>query len=261
MATKKASKSKAVAVVPQKQVVVGGWRERAAASIAKGKAVSAKLPQQSGNFISFRNGSPSLGGVSLPNPLPLVILSYEFERSWYSKPYQPDVMAAPDCYSYDGEVPHEKSKIPQSDRCSTCRLNEFGSAQNGKGKACKEGAKFAAIHADSLDSPEKIATAAIVQGRLSVLNSKGFRTYTGYFEESGQPIWGSVTSLIVTPDSKSQYAVRCENIVADLDDNDMDALALRVDEADKLLVQPYPDLDDAPAAKPKAGVPARKKKF
>ena len=69
------------------------------------------------------------------------------------------------------------------------------------------------------------------------------------------------TSMIVTPDSKSQYAVRCENIVADLDDNDMDALALRVDEADKLLLQPYPDLDDAPAAKSKAGVPARKKKF
>jgi hypothetical protein len=259
MATKK--KSTAVVVAPAKAVVVGGWRERAAKSIAVGKQASAKLPQQSGNFISFRGGSPSLGGVNLPNPLPLVILSYDAERAYYSKPYQPDVMATPDCYSYDSLVPHAKAKVPQADKCSECRFNEFGSAQNGKGKACKEGAKFAAIHADALESPEKIAAATIVQGRLSVLNAKGFRNYVGYFEDAGQPIWGSVSQLTVTPDSKSQYAVAFSNIVADLDDTDLDAIAVRVDEAEKMLAQPYPDLEDAaPKAAPK-GAPARKRKF
>jgi hypothetical protein len=253
--------SKSVAIVPQKGVVVGGWRERAAKSIAAGKQASAKLPQQSGNFISFRGGAPSLGGVNLPNPLPLVILAYDAERAYYSKPYQPDVMGIPDCYSYDSLAPHEKSKVPQSDKCATCRFNEFGSAQNGKGKACKEGAKFAAIHADALDAPEKIAAAQIVQGRLSVLNAKGFRNYVGYFEDAGQPIWGSVSQLSVSPDSKSQYAVAFSNIVADLDDYDLDAIAVRVDEAEKMLAQPYPDLEDAaPKAAPK-GAPARKRKF
>jgi hypothetical protein len=260
MASKK--QSKAVTVAPSKQVgPVGGWRERAAKSIAAGKVASAKLPQQSGNFISFRGGSPSLGGVNLPNPLPLVILGYAYERAYYSKPYQPDVMSTPDCYSYDGEAPHEKAKVPQSDRCGQCRFNEFGTSQNGKGKGCKEGAKFAAIHADSLDSPDKIAAATIIQGRLSVLNSKGFRNYTGYFEEAGQPIWGSVSQLTVTPDSKSQYAVSFQNVVADLDDSDLDAIAARADEADKLMAQPYPDLDEAPAKAAPKGAPARKRKF
>jgi hypothetical protein len=258
MATKKASKS--VVVAPQKGLVVGGWRERAAKSIAVGKQASAKLPQQSGNFISFRGGSPSLGGVNLPNPLPLVILAYDAERAYYSKPYQPDVTGIPDCYSYDSLVPHEKAKVPQSDSCSQCRFNEFGSAQNGKGKACKEGAKFAAIHADALESLEKIAAAQIVQGRLSVLNAKGFRNYVGYFEDAGQPIWGSVSVLNVTPDSRSQYAVSFSNIVADLDDTDLDAIAARVDEAEKMLAQPYPDLDEATKA-PAKGAPARKRKF
>lgn len=261
MASKKQSKAVTVAK-PQSVAVSGGWRERAAKSVVAGKAASAKLPQQSGNFISFRGGAPSLGGVNLPNPLPLVILAYEHERAYYSKPYQPDVMTAPDCYSYDGDAPHEKAKVPQSDRCSTCRFNEFGSAQNGKGKACKEGAKFAAIHADALESPDKIAGATIVQGRLSVLNSKGFRNYVGYFEDGNVPIWASVSQLSVSPDSKSQYAVAFSNIVADLDDTDLDAIALRVDEADKLLSQPYPDLEEAPAAKaPARGAPARKRKF
>jgi hypothetical protein len=261
MASKK--QSKAVTVAPQKGVVVGGWRERAAKSIAAGKVASAKLPQQSGNFISFRGGSPSLGGVNLPNPLPLVILAYDAERAYYSKPYQPDVMATPDCYSYDGVTPHHKAKVPQSNSCAQCRFNEFGTSQNGKGKACKEGAKFAAIHADMLESPAKIAGATIIQGRLSVLNSKGFRNYTGYFEEAGQPIWGSVSQLSVQPDSKSQYAVTFSNVVADLDDTDLDGIAVRVDEAEKLMALPYPDLDEAPAkaAAPKAGAPARRRKF
>lgn len=258
MATKK--KSTAVVVAPAKQVVVGGWRERAAKSVVAGKQASAKLPQQSGNFISFRGGSPSLGGVNLPNPLPLVILAYDAERAYYSKPYQPDVMATPDCYSYDSLVPHEKAKVPQADKCANCRFNEFGSAQNGKGKACKEGAKFAAIHADALESPEKIAAATIIQGRLSVLNAKGFRNYVGYFEDSDIAVWQSVTQLSVAPDSKSQYAVTFSNIVAELDDTDLDAIAVRVDEAEKMLAQPYPDLDEAPKA-PAKGAPARRRKF
>jgi hypothetical protein len=260
MATRKKVESKSVVVAPQKGIVVGGWRERAAKSIAVGKQASAKLPQQSGNFISFRGGSPSLGGVNLPNPLPIVLLAYGYERTYYSKPYQPDVLSAPDCYSFDGDAPHPQSKVPQSDRCATCRFNEFGSAQNGKGKGCKEGARFAAIHADALDSPEKIAAATIVQGRLSVLNSKGFRQYVGYFEEQEVPTWASVTQMAVQPDSKSQYAVTFSNIVAELDDADLDAIALRVDEAEKLLTQAYPDMEEAPKAAPK-GAPARKRKF
>lgn len=278
MATKKATNKTAAkaspgtAVVPSngRSVVVGGWRERAAKSIQAGKKASAKLPAASGNFISFRGGNVSLGGASLPNPLPLVILSYEYERAYYSRPFQPDVIAAPDCYSYDGETPHEKSKVPQSDRCNGCRFNEFQTATNGKGKGCKEGVKFAAIHADALESPEKILGATIVQGRLSVLNSKAFRSYAGFFEDADRPLWTSVTHLDVKPDSKSQYAVTFSNSVADLNDDDLDAIATRVDEADKLLAQPYPDFDQAapqaPAARGRAGAapagqPARRRKF
>jgi hypothetical protein len=252
------SKSKAVVVAPARQVVAGGWRERAAKSIAVGKAASARLPQQSGNFISFRGGTPSLGGVTLDNPLNLVLLSYSAERVYYSKAYQPDVLTSPDCYSFDGVKPHASAKVPQSDKCADCRFAEFGSAQNGKGQACKSGARFAAIHADALDSPEKIAAATIIQGRLSVLNSKGFRTYAGYYEESEQPIWRVVTQLTVSPDSKSQYAVKFQSVVADLSDDDLDAIAARVDEAEKMLTAAYPNLEEQkPASK---GAPARKRK-
>lgn len=231
-------------VQPGKQLATGSWRERAALSVAAGKKASALIPAQTGSFLSFRNGVITLGGVKMENPLPLVILAYGFERSYYSGPYQPDVQATPDCYSYDGVAPHPQAKVPQNDRCSACRFNEFGSAENGKGKACKEGARFVAIHADSLESVAKIATATIVQAKLSVLNSKGFRSYCGVFEEAGVPIWQGITQLTVVPDSKSQYATSFQNETAEgLGDEHMDAIALRVDEAEKMMVQPYPELE------------------
>ena len=259
--SKTISTEKAVALVTQsKAVAIGSWRERAALSIAKGREQSVKLPAASGNFLSFRNGAISLGGAKMENPLPLVLLAYTYERSYFSKPYQPDVAATPDCFSFDGEAPHAEAKVPQSDRCKGCRFDDFGSAANGKGKGCKEGGKFAAIAADALDSPEKIKSAQIIVGRLSVMNSKSFRNYVGYFEEKNVPVWAGVSVLTVVPDSASQYAASFESVVADLSDADLDAIAARVDEADKVLLMPPPDMEEAkPAAK--TGAPARRRKF
>lgn len=250
---------KAVVVAPSKSVVVGGWRERAAQSIAAKKEVRAKLPQMTGNFLSFRNGSISLGGVKLDNPMPCIIMSYGFERTYYSKPYQPDVLTAPDCYSFDNVKPHEQAAVPQADRCAECRFNEFGSAQNGKGKACKEGARLVLMHFDSLESPEKIAAAPLVQAKLSVLNSKTFSNYIEIIEDEENPSWASVTSLECQPDPKSQYAVSFVKHTTELDDEVLDAISMRVDEADRLLTQAYPEVEQAPARAPKA--PARRRKF
>ncbi len=253
-------KKTAVTVVnPSRSIVVPGWRDQAAKSIAKGKEVSRKLPAPGGNFFSFRNGVLTLGGETLDSPMPLVILSYSFERSYYSQQYQADVMATPDCYSYDGDVPHPESPVKQSTNCEECRLNQFGTAQNGQGKGCKEGAKFAAIHADSADSPDKVATATIVQGRLSVLNAKTFRNYVGYFEDNNTPIWQGISDLTVKPDSRSQYAAKFSKRQAEFDDDILDAIAVRVNEADKLLDAPYPAIE---AAKPQQrAAPKKTRKF
>jgi hypothetical protein len=244
---------------PGKAVVAGSWRERAAKSVQESKAVSALIPAQTGSFISFRNGVPTLGGVKLPNPIPVVILAYGFERSYYSGPYKPDVQAVPECYSYDNERPHEKAKVPQNDNCATCRFNEFKTARDGgNGKACKEGARFVAISADALDSVENIIRATIVQGKLSTLNAKGFRTYVQQFETNGTAIWQGITELSVEPDERSQYAVTYSAQEVELSEEQLDALSSRVDEAITLMAQPYPDLTAAPEKAP-ARTAARRK--
>lgn len=260
-AAKKApAKKKSVAVAKPATTALAptNWRERAKQSLATNKQALSKLPQASGNFLSFRNGDISLGGVKLENPLPVIVLAYGYERTYYSRPYQPDVLSAPDCYSFDGETPHEDAAVPQNDICRTCRFDAFGSAQNGKGKGCKEGARLVLLHGDTTESAEGILKGQIVQARLSVLNSKTFRAYAEAVEARDMPLWADISLLENQPDPKSQYATSFQLTGTTLPNEVLDAIAARVDEAEKLLIQPYPELEEAPQAPAKRGGRARK---
>lgn len=264
-----ATKRLAAPPAPASAKPLASWRDRAAKSVQDAKTQLAKIPQQSGSFISLQGGSISLGGVQLANPLPVFIIAYGFERVYYARQYQAGVMSAPDCYSYDGERPHEKAKTPQADACASCHYNEFGSAQNGQGKGCKEGARLVIIHADAARSPEDVAKAQLVQVKLSVLNSKVFRAYADAIEDA---LWAAgVTMFHNRPDPKSQYAVSFVLDPVVYNDAIMNAIAARADEAEKLLLVPYPDVEEtaapaAPARRTAAaplpqGSAARKRKF
>lgn len=249
MATKK-SPGKSVTVVSGRAIALPSWRERAAKSINASKQAVARLPAATGNFLSFRGGVITLNGQNLGNNLPIILLAYTGERAYYSSAFQPDVAASPDCYSYDGIAPHEEAEIPQSDACANCRFNEFGSAENQKGKGCKEGAKLAFIHADmAAKGVDAVLGATIYQARISVLNSKGFKSYAenNFSSDDGGPSWAVVTNIECRPDSKSQYAVTFMATLLDADDDLLDAIASRCDEAEKLMAQPYPKLERAPA--------------
>lgn len=59
-------------------------------------------------------------------------------RTWYSKAYDSKAEGVvPDCWSPDGEVPSQKSKARQADRCRDCPKSIRGSASNGQGAACR----------------------------------------------------------------------------------------------------------------------------
>jgi hypothetical protein len=233
--------SKEVAVKKDNAIVPGSWRERAMADVSAAKGTLAKLPTGGGSFVSFRNGILSVGGTKVPSPLPIILLASGFERVYYSKAFEQDQRVSPDCYSYDGVSPHPESKVPQADECRTCRWNAFGS--RGKGKACKEGARFAFITADAAGDPERVRTDPIWQGKLSVMNTRVFADFAGAKAAANKPLWQGVTLMHCEPDSKTQYAVtwRSEDVV--MDDDTMDAIAARAAEAAQTLVEPYPDFD------------------
>lgn len=259
----KAAPGKAVAPRTMTGIVPGGWRERAAQSIALNQTKASVLPVASGNFVSFKGGAISLAGRNVGNVLPIVLFDYTYLRQWFAKQYTPDSQASPDCYSLvkDG-APHEKAAVPQSDVCGQCRYNEFGTSMNQKGKACSEGARFVFIEASALSSQEAVLAAPIWSARASYLNSKHLSRYVTNPGFSKIPLWGVVTELSCHPDSGSMYALDFVPQEAALDGDILDALNARMDEAQRILVAEFPVTEAAPAPQKGAtAASARRRKF
>ena len=243
-----------------KAVTTGGWREMAKQSIAESRKATSMLPQASANVLSFKNGIMTLGGNRLESPLPIVLLAHGYERDYFSKPYQDGVLAIPDCYSFDKIAPHEKSPVPQNDLCETCHWNQWGSDNRQKGKACKEGARLVFMHANHTKSDSAVMAAPLVIARLSVNNSKPFRAYVeNVFDAEDRPTWTVQTMLYCEPDQGgNQYAVNFVPTALGADEDILDAIASRLDEAKKLTVQPYPEIAQ-PATPVQAASRARRK--
>ena len=66
-----------------------------------------------------------------------IIVHHHAVNAYWRDPYTGG-NAAPDCASLDGRIGVEM-ETGEAKRCDTCPFNQFGSADNGKGKACKNG--------------------------------------------------------------------------------------------------------------------------
>jgi len=83
--------------------------------------------------------------------LPVVILDWAYSNTYYSKPWTPGADTFPDCFAVGqtqaNMVPSQNSPNIQNDGnpCATCPHNQFGSAPNGKGKACQNRVQLAVM--------------------------------------------------------------------------------------------------------------------
>lgn len=76
------------------------------------------------------------------NRLTVAIIDYIHRKEFYLNPYQPGVAQTPGCYAMGreekGMVPHDQVPDKQNPDCGTCRHNQFGTAEVGRGKRCKD---------------------------------------------------------------------------------------------------------------------------
>ena len=78
-----------------------------------------------------------------------------FAKVFYLKGYDPESSEKqkPDCYTNDGIAPASDATNAQSKKCATCAHNQFGSARQGKGKACADTKRLAIAAVDQLNEP------------------------------------------------------------------------------------------------------------
>lgn len=74
----------------------------------------------------------------------IVAAAPKVSRIFYAGTYKKGVVAAPDCWSADGEKPDPKAKSPQGNSCATCPQNVKGSGQ-GDSRACRFQQRIAVV--------------------------------------------------------------------------------------------------------------------
>jgi hypothetical protein len=265
----KASKSTSVTV----------WEQKMAAAAQK-QATAAK-PTGLFKMISTRGGILSVDDTPIKgNELRVVILAGCHENQYYDGPFRPDTPQSPVCYAFsgvdepgDGMVPHEQAKEKQCGSCDECELNVMGSAEQGKGKACKNVYRLALVTEDAVESEDAMAEAEIRMMKVPVTSVKNWAKYSNMLnDDMTRPSWGVVTKISLVQDAKTQFKVLFEfEELINFDSGLYEALEKRVSEVSKDLVAPYPDIDDEPApargrgkvqgraaAKPAAKKPAAK---
>lgn len=163
--------------------------------------------------ISFRGGVISVDDEEVDGgELDLVILQAIHENRYFGSKFDPNNTSAPKCFAFadpeetDPDVmePHEEASDPQSDACATCPMNEWESSDTGRGKACKNIRKFAAIPADDAEDLEEAEVRAFT---IPVTSVKNWSRYVKKLADMGRPYWSVVTRVKVSPDKNSQFKV------------------------------------------------------
>lgn len=227
----------------------------------------------SGQFISTRGGVFQIDGDEVPgNQLCVVILGSIFENTYYDLAFDDDgPVMPPRCFAMAVEdedlAPHPAMQKdldyfePQNEDCETCPLNEWGSADKGKGKACANRRRLALIPAgvferikgtkgeydvDIFEDVEHYQEADMLALKLPVTSVKEYSKYVRSLQsQHNRPPHGVITQIYIDRDPKSQFKIKFEMLEL-LPDEMYPIISARHKNALKDLIQPYnpPDAED-----------------
>lgn len=113
-----------------------------------------RIAPPAGNRISLKGRVFTLpDGSTHPGPIAAVVLDWRNSHRYWPQTYDPNQLADPVCFAlsreFDALAPHPESPEPQAARCAICPKNVFGTAPNGKAKACKGGRRLAIVPPDA----------------------------------------------------------------------------------------------------------------
>lgn len=126
----------------------------------RGKAAAEAAPIAGGvPVISTKGEQFQIGDNLLPDELQLIVVAEALLNVYYDSEYDPANPTSPACFAVMPAekgaetkiVSHETSPNRQGGvefKCQGCEMNQFGSAERGKGKACGNYRRLAVVFAD-----------------------------------------------------------------------------------------------------------------
>lgn len=278
MATRKTAAKTEETVQASKSRALTNWNEelaKYAEAASKQEATTA-----GGQFFGIKSGVLTWQDAPVANnKMAVIILDSMFENVYYEGRYDPDTRQVPLCFAIAKEeselAPHENVRTdgsPQCESCKGCPMNEFGSAETGKGKACRNTRRLAMIMVGTYDrkgdlelneDPEHYRNEPIGFMKLPVTSVKGYASFVRQAAAAlKRPPFGIVTCVSVVPDPKTQFKVLFE-AVEEVSDELMQAVMSRREEAEGTIDFPYnlklEEEEPKPKRSNKAAKPAPKK--
>lgn len=262
------AKKNVPAKVKPASTAVANYEERLAAMAAE--SVQNEADVGGGNFISVKSGQLTYQGNTIKgNELDVVVLTSIHENCYYPGRFDPDNPQPPVCYAFGTDpkemAPHPDSAEPQHDTCEGCPMNEFETADSGKGKACKNIRRLSMIPGDPLND-ETVQSADVAYLKVPVTSVKGWASFVKTVATLDKlPPLGVVCRIGVIPDPKSQFKVTFQKV----DQVPREYLGVLMDRAEsekEAIKFPYaqPTEEAKPAARGRAvakKAPAKKAKF
>lgn len=249
---------------PSTSRAVTNWDEELAAQAAS--AAKTEESTATGNFFSIKSGVLSLNDSPMQgNQMAVVITDSIMENVFYGSDYDPDDPKGPLCFAFgrseEDMAPHQvcvDAGTAVSESCASCPNNEWGSADKGKGKACRNIRRLALVPAGTLDKNdnftedlENVGDQSNAFMKLPVTSVKGYSAYVKSLAASlKRPPHGVVTHIRVVPDPKSQFKVTFEAL-GTVENEFMGDVMGKHKEAMALIEQPYQPNDEE--AKPVRG--------
>lgn len=252
----------------RKRTDIINWDEE----LAKEAMIAADMEQGGGaKWFSVKSGILSFGGNELPNgEMAVIILGSVLENALYDGPYDEANPAPPVCFAVGTEEatlkPHQlvvdagTAQGGEDGGCASCPMNQFGTANIGKGKACKNQRRLALIPAGKYDERGRLALYDKLEHfektpmgllRVSPSNITAFGTYVrGLTDTMKRPPWAVITRIKVKPDQKTMVVISFD-AVQNVPNAWLDVLKKRVQEVRKPNVLDFPMNTEAREAAPK----------
>lgn len=191
--------------------------------------------------------------------LEAVVVDFLSSNLYYDGPFDRDNPQPPSCFAIGSEpsllIPSANSPAPQASSCAACPNNQYGSAANGKGKACKNTRLAAVMPSTALDDPDTEAPIWIMSVPPTSLKAFDGYVHALSAKHKTMPI-GVITEI--TLDQSVTFAAPRFSVVRPLTGEELGIVMVRREEASQRLTA-EPDVSQyaPPKAVQRASRPRR----
>ena len=210
-----------------------------------------------GQWFGLAGGNLKFNDALLPNnQMAVIVVAHILENVYYDGPYDASNPQGPACFAFGDVdkdlVPHDKASHPQAPQCEGCENNEWGSADTGKGKACRNTRRLAMIPAGNLDANgafeqfddlEHFKNAGVGYMKLPVTSVAGWAGIVTQIKGTiRRPPFGVFMKVKVVP-TENQFAVQFEAL-GEVPNELWPILVERHKEAKATIDFPYTPMED-----------------